>query len=231
MKHAQISAAVFAALALTGAGLAIAQPAENRRVQAQVDRLMANDKNSDGQLSRDELPGRLADRIFPEADTNADGLLTREEVTAYVIGARPAGEDAAPAQTTTPAGEPDSANAHQAFEGAMKQAGGSMRALRRSQFAAETRDSDLDAAQSMQEAMIAAKASFGSVAMSAAARERFGEDQDAYRRAFRLAIIDSLRAAVDLEEAVLKEDQPGAQAAQARLMASQKSAHDLFQDE
>lgn len=229
MKHAQISAAVFAALALSAAGLAMAQPAENRRVQAQVDRLMANDRNGDGKLSRDELPARLADRLFAEADTDGDGLLTREEVTAHVMGARPAGEDAAPAQTAQPAPGPGSG--HQAFEGAMKQAGGSMRALRRSQFAASTRDSDLDAAQSMQEAMIAAKASFGSVAMSAAARARFGEDQDAFRRAFRLAIIESLRAAIDLEQAVLEEDQPKAQAAQARLMASQKTAHDLFQDE
>lgn len=229
MKHAQISAAVFAALALTGAGLAIAQPAENRRVQAQVDRLMANDRNGDGKLSRDELPARLADRLFAEADTDDDGLLTREEVTAHVMGARPAGEDATPAQTAQPGAGPESG--HQAFEGAMKQAGASMRALRRSQFAASTRDSDLDAAQSMQEAMIAAKASFGSVAMSAAARARFGEDQDAYRRAFRLAIIESLRAAIDLEQAVLEEDQPKAQAAQARLMTTQKTAHDLFQDE
>lgn len=229
MKHAQISAAVFAALALSAAGLAVAQPAENRRVQAQVDRLMANDRNGDGKLSRDELPARLADRLFAEADTDGDGLLTREEVTAHVMGARPAGEDATPAQTAQPGASPESA--HQSFEGAMKLAGRSMRDLRRSQFAASTRDSDLDAAQSMQEAMIAAKASFGSVAMSAAARARFGEDQDAYRRAFRLAIIESLRAAIDLEQAVLEEDQPRAQAAQARLMTTQKTAHDLFQDE
>ncbi len=229
MKHAQIPAAVFAALALSAAGLAMAQPAENRRVQAQVDRLMANDRNGDGKLSRDELPARLADRLFAEADTDGDGLLTREDVTAHVMGARPAGEDATPAQTAQPGASPESG--HQAFEGAMKQAGGSMRALRRSQFAPATRDSDLDAAQSMQEAMIAAKASFGSVAMSAAARARFRDDQDAYRRAFRLAIIESLRAAIDLEQAVLEEDQPKAQDAQARLMATQKSAHDLFQDE
>ena len=230
MKHARISAALFASLALTAGGIAIAQPAENRRVQAQVDRLMANDRNGDGQLSRDELPPRLADRLFAEADTDGDGLLTREELTAHVAGARPAGDDAAPARPADPTGRPDGV-ASRGFDGAMKQAGGAMRALRRSEFAPATRDSDLDATQSMQEAMIAAKASFGSVAMSAPARERFGEDQDAYRRAFRLAIIESLRASIDLEQAVLEENQDGARAAMARLMASQKTAHELFQDE
>lgn len=237
MKHAKVTAAGFAVLSVTIAGLAIAQPAAqptgdtpqvNRRVLAQVDRMMANDKNADAKLERSELPARLADRLFAEADADQDGFITREELIAHFSGQAPAGApatDAAPAQPDQPG-----ASAHDAFEGAMKQAGGTMRAIRGSEFGPETRDSDLDAAQSMQEAMVAAKASYTAVAMSPQAAQQFGTDELAYRTAFRLALIESLRAAIDIEQAVLEGDQQAALAARTRLMDSQKAAHNLFQE-
>jgi hypothetical protein len=231
MKTAPFAAAALIVASLGAVSLAQPEAQPNRRVQVQVDRLMQNDQNNDSKLTREELPARLADRIFEAADADADGALTREELEAHFAnrggpgGARPA----APATPATP-GEP-SRNDHDAFEGAMKQAGGAVRALRRSGFGEETRDSDLDAAQSIQEAMVLAKATFGGVTPSAQAAEKYGDDAEAYRRDFRLAVIETMRAALDLEEAVLKGDTEGARAAHERMMASQKTAHDLFQDE
>lgn len=245
MKHAKLAAAGFAALSIAIAGLAIAQPAGqpsgdtpqvNRRVQAQVDRMMANDKNNDGKLERGELPARLADRLFAEADTDLDGFITREELIAHFSNQAP-GPGGSPGGAASPGSDDTTARPAQpvgggenAFDGAMRKAGGTMRALRDSQFGPESRASDLAAAQSMQEAMVAAKASYASVRMSPQAAEQFGSDEGAYRTAFRLALIDSLRAAIDLEVAVLEGDPESAGAARTRLMDSQKTAHNLFQE-
>lgn len=238
MKHAKVAAG-FAVLTLSVAGLAVAQPAEeapqvNRRVQAQVDRMMANDKNGDAKLDRDELPARLAERLFV-ADADQDGSLTREELIAHFSGQAPAGAPAGDAATDRPAppspgGAAAAGAGRDTFEGAMKQAGGAMRALRGSEFAPGTRDSDLDAVQSVQEAMVTAKASYRVIAMSPRAAEQFGADEAAYQSAFRVALIESLRAAIDLELAVLEGDPQAAMAARNRLMESQKTAHDLFQE-
>jgi hypothetical protein len=237
MKHAKIPFAGFAVLSVAIAGLAIAQPADqpagdtpqvNRRVLAQVDRMMANDKNGDAKLERAELPVRLADRLFAEADADQDGFITREELLAHFSGQTPAGgpaTDAAPArQGQAGAGTRD------IFAGSMKKAWDTMQAIRESGFGPETRDSDLDAAQSIQEAMIVSKSSYTVVRMSPRAAERFGSDEGAYRTAFRLALIESLRAAIDLEQAVLEGDQPAALAARTRLADSQEAAHNLFQE-
>jgi hypothetical protein len=240
MKHAKVTAAGFTVLSVTIAGLAFAQPAAqptgdtpqvNRRVQAQVDRMMANDKNGDSKLERDELPARLADRLFA-ADADQDGYLTPEELLAHFSGQAPSGTAPAgdtPATDADRPGQPG-ASAHDVFEGAMKQAGGTMRAIRGSEFGPETRDSDLDAAQSMQEAMVAAKSSYTAVGMSPMAAEQFGTDEAAYRTAFRMALIESLRAAIDIEQAVLEGDPQAALAARTRLMDSQEAAHNLFQE-
>jgi Ca2+-binding EF-hand superfamily protein len=47
-----------------------------------VSMLMANDKNKDGKLSKDELPERMQG-IMARADTNKDGKLTRDELTKF----------------------------------------------------------------------------------------------------------------------------------------------------
>lgn len=46
-----------------------------------VERIMANDKNDDGKVTRDELP-QFMQRLLDRADTNEDGAIDREEATA-----------------------------------------------------------------------------------------------------------------------------------------------------
>jgi hypothetical protein len=45
-----------------------------------VSRLMAFDKNMDGKLTRDEITDSRLLRLFDKADTNKDGVVTREQV-------------------------------------------------------------------------------------------------------------------------------------------------------
>lgn len=47
-----------------------------------VSMLMANDKNKDGKLSKDELPERMQG-IIARADTNKDGKLSKDELTKF----------------------------------------------------------------------------------------------------------------------------------------------------
>ncbi len=198
---------------------ALAQPEPNRRAEAQADRLLAMDKDGDGRLSRAELPERLADRVF-EADTDADGLLTRDELVAFFAqtprapAAERAGRDAAPASAD--------------FDASMGAAGRALRHLRRTDFGPDARDADLGAVQAMQEALLSAKGSIGTVPVSPKAAERFGDDAAAYERAMRSAMVEAMRATLDLEEAVASGDAEAAGAFVERLRALQAEAHDLF---
>lgn len=238
MRHAPALAAGLMLLTLAGT-VALAQPEQpgvNPRVKAQVDRLMVGDANADGSLSREELPGRLADRIFDAADTNADGLLSRPELESYFNAQRGRAAPAAPTAPVMPGREASNEPAasgvvsDEAFEGAMKQAGQAMRTLRRTGFEQATRDSDLDAVQSIQEAMMLAKDTFETVSVAPQAGAKFGDDNGAYKREFRLALIGSIRAALDIEEALLRDDPEAAKQALARLQDNQKQSHNLFQD-
>jgi hypothetical protein len=47
-----------------------------------VAQLMTFDKNSDGKLSRDELPGGIH-AVIERADTNKDGFVDRAELTTF----------------------------------------------------------------------------------------------------------------------------------------------------
>jgi hypothetical protein len=47
-----------------------------------VDRMMAFDKNNDGKLTRDEITDQRLLRMFDRADTNKDGVVTKEELIA-----------------------------------------------------------------------------------------------------------------------------------------------------
>lgn len=237
MNRPVVIVSALSVLSVAGA-LALAQPERggqvNPRVQAQVDRMMANDANNDGKLSREELPERLAERLFTMADADGDGFITREELTEGFANARggagPGGRGQ-PGQAGEPGAAGGSQSAHDVFEGGMKQAGGAMRTLRRSGFGPETRDSDLDAIQSLQEGMIAAKNTFRSISMSDEAKAKYGDDTEAYHRDFRMGLVTCLQAALELEAAVLNEDSSAAKAALARVMSEQNSAHDLFQGE
>jgi len=81
------------------AGIGLAQPPEGKSrddrkdaskaaaadpafVEAFVARMMAFDKNKDGELTRDEITDQRLLRLFDRADTNKDGVVTREELVA-----------------------------------------------------------------------------------------------------------------------------------------------------
>jgi EF hand len=55
--------------------------------EAMIDRVMENDKNGDGKLSKNEIPRHLA-QMLAGADTNGDGTIDRAEVAACMQGAR-----------------------------------------------------------------------------------------------------------------------------------------------
>src|SRR5436305_3880498 len=56
-----------------------------------VERMMAFDKNKDGQLTRDEITDERLLRLFDRADANKDGVVTREELEA--LAAKMAAEE------------------------------------------------------------------------------------------------------------------------------------------
>ena len=79
---------------LTGAEYLPQQP--NRAAQSDLQqRLLALDRNGDGVLTPDELPERMQP-LFQRADTNHDGKLTRDEISAL------AGSQSAPQGRPTP---------------------------------------------------------------------------------------------------------------------------------
>lgn len=53
-----------------------------------VDRMMQGDKDGDGKLSADELPGRMGERMLQDGDTNGDGALDRDEITSSMENMR-----------------------------------------------------------------------------------------------------------------------------------------------
>lgn len=63
-----------------------------------VNRLMENDKNSDGKLSKDEMPERFPQQAFDRFDEDKDGSITKKELEAAMErfsqfrGRRPGGE-------------------------------------------------------------------------------------------------------------------------------------------
>lgn len=56
--------------------------------QAAIDRVLENDKDGDGKLSKSELPRQLA-QALPTADTNGDGALDRAELANVMGGNQP----------------------------------------------------------------------------------------------------------------------------------------------
>src|SRR5439155_19649624 len=69
-------------------------PGEATSVDAIVARMMAFDKNNDGKLTRDEITDERLLRLFDQADTNKDGVVTKEELMA--LAAQLAAEAPAP---------------------------------------------------------------------------------------------------------------------------------------
>lgn len=193
-------------------------------VDAVVDRMMENDANSDGKLAKDEMPGRFVEQMFPVADADQDGFLTREELKTY-FESRPRG-GAGVGQPRGGEGGPPAT-----FESHMRQAGQALRALRRTSFTAETQADDLTRIGVIEASLIGAKQLIDPEHMAPQAKEKYGSDTATYTRDVRLAIIKAIKAAIVLEEAIIAGDSAGSKAALEKLLAVQKQGHDQFQSE
>src|SRR4051812_44283044 len=81
-----VMAALFGSL--TAAVVAVAQQPGDKKdgpskaAEAFVAKLMALDKNKDGKLSKDEITDERLRDLFDRADTNKDGVVTKEELLA-----------------------------------------------------------------------------------------------------------------------------------------------------
>lgn len=117
------------------------------------------------------------------------------------------------------------------FEQGMKQAGRGFRALKASALDAATRDADLAAVQALQTGLLASKGVASTVPMSPSAKQKFGDDETAYRAALRRDLIKALRQSFDLEDAILEGKTDAAKASMAKLEEKQESGHTLFQSE
>ena len=60
-----------------------ASAAKAADLDAMISRMMAFDKNKDGKLTREEMTDPRMERIFDHADTNHDGVVTKEELVAW----------------------------------------------------------------------------------------------------------------------------------------------------
>lgn len=213
-----------------------------------IARMMERDANGDGKLSRSELEGPFADRLFESGDANGDGVLDATELKSAA--------ESFMAQRGTGQGRPDRAGAPGEgrpgdaidrrgapradaegetekldFHHGMEQAGQTMRPLRRSSFTAATREADLENIGLLQEGIMAAKLDMASVEMAAAAKERFGDDTDKYMAEFRMTLVQTLMESLVLEMAVIEGDADAAKNSVAHIVQLQKEGHDLFQPE
>ena len=83
MKHILIVIATVAMLAAPGAfAQSAANPPKEPAESSIVTRMMAFDTKHDGKLTRDEITDERLLRLFDEADTNKDGVVTKEELVA-----------------------------------------------------------------------------------------------------------------------------------------------------
>jgi hypothetical protein len=188
-----------------------------------VERLMQGDANGDGKLSKDELPPQLAERMMERADTNMDGLLDRAELEAAAKSGAMAGGRGG-ARGGAGGGAPV-----MNLEGAMKQINRSYRALKSSGFDAASRKSDLDNIQSLQGAIVAAKAGGANMRMSDAAKKKFGDDRAKFETEFRTMLLETLVNSIEIEKAVLAGKGADAKGLVAKLHDMEEKGHDLFQ--
>lgn len=231
-KSVWLAVAVVPVLGLAAAS-GLAQP-EGQPQQGQrrgnfdpaqmIDRMMQQDANGDGKLSKEEMQGPQGERLFERADANKDGFVDRAELeTAFANRGQPGGFGQAPGQ-----GAPGAA---MTFDAGMEQAGRAMRRLRRSDFNADSQAGDLAAIEQVQAGLLAAKQQLSEVDMSEAAKAKFGEDTAAYQTALRVSLANALKHAIDVELATASGQGSLAKAALAKLVESQEAGHELFQEE
>ncbi|USN99233.1 MAG: EF-hand domain-containing protein [Phycisphaeraceae bacterium] len=200
------------------------QPGGPNMAERFVDRLMAQDANGDGKLSRDEVPERVAERLFDDADADKDGFLTREELTTFMANRR------GPAAGGPPE-EDDAAGPPQTFDDSMHRAGRAFRTLRRSPLDESSRETDLKALQAVEVGLLSAKTQFGEVEWSEKAKAEFGEDKDAYAKAFRMHLLRALSEALEAEKALVEGDSAAAKTHLTKLNELREQSHTLFQTE
>ncbi len=197
--------------------------------EAFVQRLMGNDANGDGKLSREEVPASFADRLFEAGDADKDGLLTREELLAIGASFGPSRGQGAP--TGQARGEPGAGQQEQVtFRGYMNQAGRGMRALQRSAFDTASRDSDLQAVGNIQAALVGAKSRSTTLQMAAHVKERYNTDEVGFRSDVHRGLLKAIAAAVELELAILDGDSAKAKACLQKLDDAELAGHDAFQE-
>jgi len=224
-----LRSSALALVLAAAAALVVAQPerqpqrgSSQRAEQWAEQQLAQRDADGDGKISRDEALERFVEGgAFDAADADADGFLTTDELTAFLMertGGRVPGPRPQPQPT-----EMDS------FHDQMENAGRAVRALRRTDFDDASREADLRAIQSLQAALVGAKAQIDTVEMSPQAVERYGDDLSTYRRDFRVSLIEAIEAALDLEKAVLAGEPEPAKEAYEALRGVQGRSHDLFQ--
>ncbi len=214
-----------------------------------IDRMMQNDTNGDGKLSRDELPGRFADRLFENGDANSDGFLDRAELeqAANNLAQRRPGSQRPGQQgdrqgrlnrpgnpdARTPRGDTRAAAAPAAlnFEHGMDQAGRALRQLRRSQFDNASRVNDLRAIQAMQTGLMAAKGRVHEAPVADQAEKRYGDDMVTFRSDLRLSLIQAVMESLALEAAIIEGNAEAAKESLAMLLEVRNESHDAFQPE
>jgi hypothetical protein len=241
--HRVIPALVLASLA----SLVVAQPGEGGdrprlsqppTPEAFADRMLERDANADGKLSKEELTGPFAQRLFDNNDANADGFLERAELIEAGkalgqggFGRRPEGErpGVAPGGQSGRPGFAGSVGLD--FDGAMSQAGRALRQLRRSPLDDTSREDDLRNIQSLQANLIAAKGGVDDFPMAPQAKERYGEDLATYRSDFKLQLIQTIMESLALEAAVIEGDNAAAKESLEHLLEAQKAGHEAFQSE
>ena len=79
--------------------------AKAKAADALVSRMMAFDKNKDGKLTRDEVTDPRLERMFDRADADHDGVVTKEELTAWAT--KTAAEDSGNRDARDGMGPPD----------------------------------------------------------------------------------------------------------------------------
>lgn len=110
----------------------------------------------------------------------------------------------------------------------MKRVERGFEALEESALDATTKTKDLEAVQSVQAGIVAAKGMCATVKMTPAAKAKYGEDTAKYLLDIRTQLIAALTLSLTLEQALLAGDQKAAKDAVAKLEHQEHESHDTF---
>ena len=133
--------------------------------------------------------------------------------------------------TTTPSNQdtPGDKSARETFGKAMEHINRAVKIIRRTKFSPASRDANLLSLQRLEDGLRLSKLTCSSIAMSEAAKARFGTNQKAYDTAFRKDIIKGQMICLEIENAVLDGDRDAAEAAMRRMLELRTASHDVFE--